>query len=120
MNKVINTASLYYDINGNCISGIEFSKRYPTRINIAQYEIFGIVVVTEFVGVNHSYDPEAPPLIFETIALESESGDIIFSRWSSSHAEAGKRHVSVSRFYRFGGAFAYWFIKSIRKVWAAL
>ena len=82
----------YYDVAGTQISGKEFKKRYPARLAVAVSELWGLVFVTEFVGIDHAH--RGPPKIFETIVYTKE-GALVHSSWAGGYTRARARHLWI-------------------------
>lgn len=116
----MNLGHLYYDMRGHELDSVNFKRMYPNRVHCAKYSKGALDVVTEFVGINHNPDPDGAPLIYETMLIDNEDEHIISSRWSSSQGESRKKHMSLSRSVRFGGAFLYDMVYRFTKLWRAL
>lgn len=111
---------IYFDVNGKSITPAKFSQMYPHgRVMISQSRVCGLDLFTEFVGINHSPDPDSRPLIFETIlsATDGKRERILTSHWSSTVVEARDYHRRLKRFIAYGGLVFYYLWDAIRRAW---
>lgn len=94
---------LYFDRDGLTLTREEFEAKYPQgRELLASDRVLGVEVSTEFVGVNHNFDPLGSPHIFETIA--HVDGDVVYSRWAGNEDDAIRNHRAAKWRARFGAA----------------
>ena len=76
----------FYDKQGNAIYDDEAIRlrAHPTYWTVAQDRVQGWLVSTVWLGMNHSWEPGAPPLIFETMVFPPESSsDEYFERYAT-------------------------------------
>ena len=80
--------SLYFDESGAEITHAEWREAYPARVQIARTRVWGALVCTEFVGINHRPDTRHTPWIYETTTTVQGvtysfawSGGLRRSRW---------------------------------------
>ena len=86
----------FFALDGTAVSRARFDAMYPEgSVVVKQTDILGFGVSTEFVGINHNDDPLGPPWIFETIAMQDSSADVVFERWASSEHEAHVNHTNA-------------------------
>ncbi len=72
---------LFFDVNGQPMGAVAFRKRYPKRVLINATTVAGVLVVTEFVGINHNSE-RGRPKIYETTV--HTSGVLVYTSWSGS------------------------------------
>ena len=83
---------LFFDIDGKLLDVKAWRKSYPDgRLAIKSESVLGLLVCTEFVGINHNPDPNGEPLIFETTV--DHGGDIVRSEWSTTLERADYAHT---------------------------
>lgn len=86
--------SLYYDPDGKPVSMEKWVTLFEHRQQVAKTTLpGGIRVSTVYLGVNHNWDPEGPPLIYETMVFGPDRfRDIDMARYTTrEQAEAGHR-----------------------------
>ena len=59
----------YYDLKGKQIGMWEWSELQHTHKIIARSEMCGYLVSTVYLGIDHGFNDEEPPLIFETMVF---------------------------------------------------
>ena len=64
----------------------------PDRV-VAQDEINGVRISTVFLGINHSFDPHGPPLLFETMIFGGKHDG--YQDRCSTWAEAELMHTKA-------------------------
>jgi hypothetical protein len=81
---------MLYDLDGNPITFREWGEIReggPDAIRIARTEIGEMYVSTVWLGLDHSYGFEGPPMIFETLIF---GGDLDGEMWRYSTREEAK------------------------------
>ncbi len=95
---------MFFDEAGAPMDPALFRKRYPTRLPIAVDELCGVLVVTEFVGINHN-SGRGRIRIYETTGCLG-GGEFAYSSWSSSRLWARITHLWTLA--RAGAGVALW------------
>jgi hypothetical protein len=71
---------------------IEFAKSFEcAETQSMKDEVYGVLVSTVFLGINHQYDPNGPPLVWETMVFGLKGQEDRPIRYSSK-AEAEEGH----------------------------
>lgn len=103
------TRPRYYDLDGNPIDLAEWSVRFEDRgsdpegewrIGEDGFEDGNVRVSTVWLGLDHSFTEEGPPLIFETMIFGGPHDS--FQRRYSTKEEAQKGHERVVEAIREG------------------
>lgn len=74
---------LFFDVAGQPMKAAAFRKRYPKRLLINATTVRGVVVRTEFVGINHNSE-RGRIKIYETTVHVSANHVHVYTSWSSS------------------------------------
>ena len=106
--------SSFYDPAGAPMDAVEFRKTYPARTHIAMTPLFGVVIVTDFVGINHRAG-KGTPKIYETwVAVLVRAGRVtVSSSWTGGMKRSVAIHACVVLAAACGG-FAWWRFKAWR------
>jgi hypothetical protein len=86
--------SEYYDKEGKPLELLEWAELLKDEEykRVGLDRINGLLVSTVWLGLNHSWIPGSPPLIYETKIFASDSRDIYQRRYSTlEQAEQGHR-----------------------------
>lgn len=101
---------LYFDVAGAEMPKAEFLKAYPMRLLIARTGVLGVLVSTEFVGIDHNHASERRrligwPLIYETTAtVQVEGFSVVRSfAWSGGFRRCKWWHALACVFAGVGG-----------------
>ena len=86
----------YYDRQGQPVTQDEWWRAFedPEYQRVALYEEGGYVVSTVWLGLDHSFGEDSPPLIFETLVLRGYDGEELMYRCSTED-EAYEQHARV-------------------------
>lgn len=104
--------SRYYDRKGSPISMEEWCKSFEaTESRIVKQETvarpngFEAFVSTVWLGLDHNYGDQGPPLIFETMVFQdAHSGNDTYCNRTSTEAEAIEAHEEAVRLVKEGKA----------------
>lgn len=95
-----------YDRQGKPITVTQFSwlKQDPNYSTVARERGFSLVVSTVWIGMDHNFSDQGPPLIFESMVFrESEDGETdlteVTSRRYATEAEAREGHAQLVKKY---------------------
>jgi len=102
----------YYDRDGSPMTLEEWAQSFGSRMEkkrVAEDTVRGYWISTVWLGLNHQWNPEGPPLIFETMVFpcqrdgsEPDMGDEKGCwRWSTE-AQAQKGHDAIVMAARHG------------------
>ena len=86
----------YYRLDGHeaipC-EVLEWAEAFEGNRRVADEVVNGLRVSTVFLGIDHNFSDQGPPLIFETMVFDGSDGDDTYrcSTWD----EAVAQHVSV-------------------------
>ena len=108
----------YYNRDGTPMEMMEWAKVFenPAQKRVAEDTVNGYWVSTVWLGLNHQWDPNGPPLIFETMVFPvgkpeggrtegaPDLGDERFCRRYSTEAEALAAHELVVERIRSGAS----------------
>ncbi len=94
---------IYFDTLAQPMSAADWHKAYPKRLDVRHSAMLGLLVLTQFVGLNHSSDARGTPWIYETVVL-LPGGDVAFSWWSGGLKRSLVRHYIVNALVCMGGA----------------
>ena len=96
------TRVLYRDRQGNPISSEEMTRLYadPDSRRVGQDRIGPLLVSTVHLVMDHQFDPDGPPLIFETMIFGDDDHEPCWRY--STEAEARAAHESIVAQIRFG------------------
>lgn len=77
----------YYDRDGSSITGEQWRHLFENKAycRVAFDQIDGVEVSTVWLGMNHNYSMDGPPLIFETMVFGGELGQ---EQWRYSTEQA--------------------------------
>lgn len=78
----------FYDMTGQPMKPDKFRKVFKDRALVHYNLLWGIEIVTEFVGINHSPRPTGAPKIYETTARVKRGSVLMKSTWASGLKEA--------------------------------
>ena len=111
--------SSFYDPAGAPMDAAEFRKAYPARKHILLWSVLGVVVGTDFVGINHA-PGRGTPKIYETwvCAITPAGRVLVSSSWTGGLRRSVTMHGCVALAVLFGG-FAWWRFKAWRAVRAS-
>lgn len=97
----------YYFLDGKTPVGIKPSELYDRLGEWAEWfksadrtvvreQIGGYLVSTVFLGLDHNFDPDRGPVLFETMVFEGDDAlDLLMQRYSTwEEAEAGHRAIA--------------------------
>jgi hypothetical protein len=84
----------YYDRSGNNISEEEWQRRYENSLYrlVDSTEVGDYLVSTVWLGLNHNWNPDGPPLVYETMVFGGSTEPQY--RWTTEE-EAKKNHRSI-------------------------
>jgi hypothetical protein len=85
--------SNYYDLDGKPISMTEWARQFSGKRWKMKTEVGQAMVSTVHLGLNHQWDPDGPPLIFETMIFGGEHDQEQWRYTTREQAEAG--HVAA-------------------------
>lgn len=92
---------IYYDREGKPISLDEYAQRMNGPIAyriVKKTNVRGVEVSTVWLGIDHNWVAEGPPLIFETMTFGSEADEVGDIQWRySTEAEALAGHAQAVR-----------------------
>jgi hypothetical protein len=108
---------LFFDVAGQPMKAAAFRKRYPQRLHIVTTRLLGLVLCTEFVGINHNSE-RGRIKIYETTIHTTALGVLVRSSWSSSLLWARATHLAIMVRALLGGAL-WWRFRAVRAVEAA-
>jgi hypothetical protein len=86
----------YYDRKGNEISMVRWSMlwRKNTYLIIKQEHVGDYWISTVWLGINHNFMRDGPPLIFETMVFKGKESDLASERYSTEEeALAGHERI---------------------------
>lgn len=67
-----------------------------SRKIVRQETVRGYWISTVFLGMNHNFHGEGPPLIFETMVFQGEKSDLFCERYATlDEAEVGHAHIAA-------------------------
>lgn len=92
---------LYYDWQGNKITQEQWVRLFSDQRSIARDKIGNDDVSTVYLGLNHNFYGNGPPLIFETMIFGGMYTDEMW-RWSTD-VQARKGHEAIVECLRAGG-----------------
>ncbi len=95
---------MYFDVAGQPMDKATFMKRYPERLRHWCTPLFGMVVVSEFVGMNHNPRYRGSPWIYQTWVRHAGNNAVPFSIWSGGLKRSMCWHVFACVLTVFGGA----------------
>lgn len=107
---------MFYDTAGEPMPPDEFKKAYPERKHILMWSLLGVVVGTDFVGINHAAG-KGTPKIYETwVCVLTRSGRVhVSSSWSGGLKRAGALHGCIALAVALGGCL-WWRLKARRLI----
>lgn len=84
----------YYDQDGNPMGIKAWHEKYQDHKSrrVAHDEVCGYRVSTVFLGLDHSFSPEGPPLIFETMVFPGDSYVEEYAERYTTREEAEEGH----------------------------
>lgn len=116
-------ANMYYDMDGQPMTPADFLAKYPHgRVCVARDSKRAIRLSCEFVGINHTSDPDACPLIYEVLVCFAGAKEthVLASYWAPSVDSARRVYESIRSFVRCGGYLAYYVKHAIIRLWGKL
>lgn len=92
----------YYDMDGKPLSLVDWTKAYGTNRHVGDtyLHLRGHVyrVSTVWLGLNHAFRPDGPPLIFETMVFaDGDMGGLDMMDRYATKAQAKKGHRRICR-----------------------
>jgi hypothetical protein len=110
---------MFYDTAGVPMGADEFKEAYPERRHIMLWPLFGVVVGTDFVGINHAAG-KGTPKIYETwVCVITRSGRVfVSSSWSGGLKRSVMLHGFTAVLVVFGGAL-WWRLRARRLIRAS-
>lgn len=86
----------YFDREGNSITVEKWATLFEDMDyrRIDHYQEGGYEVSTIWLGLDHSWDPEAPPIIFETLVITGIDEEELMYRYSTE-LEARAGHAEI-------------------------
>ncbi len=96
--------SLFYKRDGSPIDDtLEWAAQFETNRDIAKTKFWwGGLLSTVFLGLDHNFDREGPPLIFETMLFYRVPGQDWLCVRYATEKEAKENHDKLAREYRSG------------------
>lgn len=88
--------SRYYSRDGTPMSLMEWAHALePEKQRVAADELDGYYVSTVWLGLDHNYHAEGPPLIFETMVFKQGDAIDLYRARYSTEEEAARGHKQV-------------------------
>jgi hypothetical protein len=99
MNKItkVNNYSRYYNRQGEPVTIDEYARTMETNRRVALTEVKPYLVSTVFLGLNHSFNENDPPLIFETMVFNRQRKEIDMRRYSTEKQAIRGHNAMVKR-----------------------
>lgn len=88
----------YYDWDGRVIHRGEWVRLFAQERHIGQDVIDGFTISTVWLGIDHNYWSNGPPLIFESMVFDADGNDIAQERYSTRHAALAGHDQLVARY----------------------
>lgn len=86
---------MYYDWDGNPITAGQWSAAFMEERHVGNDVVYGINISTVYIGINHRFDDDGPPLIFETMVFGGDMDGEMWRYGTREEALAGHQ-VAVS------------------------
>lgn len=92
-----------YDRMGRPISTLEYAALFSNSLykGLAKDQVGDLLVSTVWLGLDHAFGGEGPPMIFETMVLNPDYSDIYCERYGTED-EALAGHKRILRDVRAG------------------
>lgn len=75
---------MYYDWDGRAVDRAEFAKLFNKDRKVARDVVGDLTVSTVFLGLDHRFDGNGPPLIYETMVFPKGSyGELYCDRYGT-------------------------------------
>lgn len=111
--------SSFYDPAGHVMEAVAFRKAYPARKHILMWPVLGVVVGTDFVGINHAASGGTPRIYETWVCAITPAGRVLVSSWwTGGLRRSVTMHGCVALAAALGG-FVWWRFKAWRLVRAS-
>ena len=91
----------------------EFHKRYPCRTAVTYHDTLGLIIGTEFVGINHNTGRGRIQIYETTVYVKGTGRKLVCNSWSSSLRWARATHAVVCVAAWLGVA-VWWHLRAAR------
>jgi len=89
---------LYYDWDGQLITRNDWAEMYGRERHIGDTHVNNIRVSTVWLGLNHNWSGQGPPLIFETVVFDADGNDLDQQRYPTLVAARAGHDQFVAKY----------------------